>query len=652
MKKLAKRLLASFVAVLMLVSLLPVSVSAASWNPSDTITITVRVFDQSTGAYYVIGQDTCTKGDQYIQSDDYTIPYLSHFTSNTHGRVTKVVGNWYFPTHDCTEGATVNWSCNSNTATMTYWVESWSTGTGSGSGNNGNETIDYGSGSKSWSQTIVYHSNYPDGTDYEYTVNYNIKSYVTLANHYLKTYAGCGFSEPDGYVARNRVWDTAQNGTGANYGDGGSYPFEQSNDGKTIHLYAQWTPSGATPATEVTLTYMNGSTEYATQTYLKGDDATVIDCNAEKEGFTFKGWATTEGGTVAYNPADTFKINEDSTLYAVWEQNKPDPTEPSNPTDPTDPSDPTNPTEPDDGKKELPGIDKEADETSVMVGDVINYTLTSNVGVDLQEYIHYIYDENGEMKGVPNEDATYYLTFTDKLGEGLELDTSSIVVKLNGTAISGNRYEATDVTTHGFTVKVDLLSLYVDGLINEAMMGTAPVTVEYSATLVDDTPGAYTNIANIDYTGNEGEPGTGGFTVYTYGINIKKVDAETNRALGGAEFTLFQLIDGAYVPVEGYVGTTNDEGTLVFKGLKAGTYYLKETKTPEGYVADGSYIEVEVGETVSTNYYTDVTVPNTADITPPGTGGSGTMIFTICGASILVLAAAVYMVSRRKRETA
>ncbi len=40
-----------------------------------------------------------------------------------------------------------------------------------------------------------------------------------------------------------------------------------------------------------------------------------------REGYTFKGWATTADGSIAYTPGASFNINADTTLYAVWEIN-------------------------------------------------------------------------------------------------------------------------------------------------------------------------------------------------------------------------------------------------------------------------------------------------------------------------------------------
>ena len=117
-----KKVLIILLSLLLLTGVISVPVLAASWKPEDKITITVRVFDPNTGGAWVVGSDTCTKGDEKIQSDAYRIPDLSEFIGENSYRVQKVAGNWYFPTGDRNVGSVVNWSCNSSTATMTYWV--------------------------------------------------------------------------------------------------------------------------------------------------------------------------------------------------------------------------------------------------------------------------------------------------------------------------------------------------------------------------------------------------------------------------------------------------------------------------------------------------------------------------------------------------
>ena len=87
-------------------------------------------------------------------------------------------------------------------------------------------------------------------------------------------------------------WNTAANGSGTSYASGGSYT---ANADAT--LYAQWNSSTSTAA--VTLP------------------------TPTREGYVFKGWATsasaTSGMTGSYTPSGNV------TLYAIWEQDQPDP---------------------------------------------------------------------------------------------------------------------------------------------------------------------------------------------------------------------------------------------------------------------------------------------------------------------------------------
>ena len=93
---------------------------------SKPVTITVRVFVPSTGVNYTVGTDTAGAGKPgQIQSADYKIPQLTKFVdSSKFGKVTGVYGNWYFPgTTNLQPGTTIQWSTNSGTGTMTYYVD-------------------------------------------------------------------------------------------------------------------------------------------------------------------------------------------------------------------------------------------------------------------------------------------------------------------------------------------------------------------------------------------------------------------------------------------------------------------------------------------------------------------------------------------------
>ena len=331
-KNMRKKVLIILLSLLLLTGVISVPVLAASWKPEDKITITVRVFDPNTGGAWVVGSDTCTKGDEKIQSDAYRIPDLSEFIGENSYRVQKVAGNWYFPTGDQNVGTNVYWSCNSSTATMTYWVPGFVPPTPSGSGDPAptpgptSGSHEEGSGDYTISFTIVYHANYPGEASPEYpqySMSYTVHASYNIVNTgrsiTVLTPAEAGFTAPNGYKLASPPWNTRADGTGSAVN-----AIMMCKNNATYHLYAQWTPTEVSKT--LILKYMDGTTELANETYLENDTVTVKDYMGQtKEGYTFKGWDTSsEAKTVVYTAANTFEITEHTTLYAVWEQNVPE----------------------------------------------------------------------------------------------------------------------------------------------------------------------------------------------------------------------------------------------------------------------------------------------------------------------------------------
>lgn len=290
----------------------------SSWDPDDKITIKIRIFDMvSNKSYDNIGTDTCRKGDEKIQSDDYRIPPITKFI-NSDCKVDHVSGNWYFPsTLSQQVGTTVNWSCNSSTGTMTYWTRGYvpeGEGTGGGETGDGSEVI--GEGQYSMNCTVVYHSNYPSGTDYTQTFKYTIRAGYNIANTgytlSVKTPASLGFTAPADYSLASPPWNTKANGSGSGINNA-----LRVTANSTTHLYAQWKSDQTTET--CTLKYMNGTSQYGdTETYIAGDEVRVKDCTLQVEGSRFAGWSTTPSPTVVYKADDTFEIKGNTVLYAVW----------------------------------------------------------------------------------------------------------------------------------------------------------------------------------------------------------------------------------------------------------------------------------------------------------------------------------------------
>ena len=101
---------------------------------------------------------------------------------------------------------------------------------------------------------------------------------------------------------------------------------------------------------------------------------------------------------------------------------------------------------------------------------------------------------------------------------------------------------------------------------------------------------------------------------------------EYSNALSGAVFTLYtdsdlttvatKTVDGEEVE---QTATTDDNGYIIFTGLDAGTYYMKETTAPEGYSLNDTVYTV----VVSATYNEDGTIASySINVTPSTTSES------------------------------
>lgn len=287
----------------------------------------------------------------------------------------------------------------------------------------------------------------------------------------------------------------------------------------------------------------------------------------------------------------------------------------------------------------------------------------------------------------------YTVCFNDTLSEGITYDgLDSVVIESNGTPYDitndSSKYDidTTDLKSqNSFVVKIHDVKNCVANL-NDG----ATITVTYTAHLNDK---AYVNIAGgstsninkvyLTYSNNPKDESSIGKTpestpvyVYTYQLNNTKYhdDDNPNNVLAGAGFRLYSdeachdedeiklkmNDDDTYsrdfsTEGKGVEMISGQDGQFNVKGLDAGTYYLKETKTPDGYSAC-KVIPVTIKADHSGNHVTlsgdlnnKIVNKKAGGITLPSTGGIGTTLFYVVGGGLMV-AAIVLLVTKKRME--
>ena len=279
----------------------------------------------------------------------------------------------------------------------------------------------------------------------------------------------------------------------------------------------------------------------------------------------------------------------------------------------------------------------------------------------------------------------------DKMTEGLTFDQNSVNVSLHKNAQNTDRdlskttdysVETTNLesTDPKCTFHVNFIPTFCDSL--EA---NDTITVTYSATLNENAV-----IGNVDKNTNETwlkygdskstQPKT--TTTKTFEMNVfkfykDKKNSDKETGLADATFKLTKdsqdtvnigfvktsnetATDDVYrVAKKGETGTVTSitspkSGKFKIQGLGAGTYFLTETKQPDGYNKLAKSVKVEIkdngeifvdGSTTVNNG--DVKVENKTGTVLPSTGGTGTtMIYLIGGA--LVLGSGVVLATKRR----
>ena len=331
----------------------------------------------------------------------------------------------------------------------------------------------------------------------------------------------------------------------------------------------------------------------------------------------------------------------------------------------------------------------------VAVGDVVDFVLESSVpNMDGYNRYYFVIEDVFGLGFTFNNDVVV------QLGENELVKDEDYVVNVNE-----DRFE---IVFDDFIDYVDLagnsiLVTYSCVLDEDAVSGVSGNSNQAVLT--------YSNHPNYEYEGddvplnNEPVGVTPASSTYTYmnDLVITKIDGNSGELLSGAKFkisgsnlnkvqvkeavysesengTYFKLNDGSYtlsLPTdatsslydsldkkyelsyvvkyvdtksgEEAIGVVDESGTLVFKGLSAGTYSITEIEAPEGYNKLENPIRVTIGweEPIDSNeciwsinnnpLINGITVENYAGTVLPSTGGMGTVIFYLVGTGFVLL---------------
>ena len=366
--------------------------------------------------------------------------------------------------------------------------------------------------------------------------------------------------------------------------------------------------------------------------------------------------------------------------------------------------DTTNPNQTISEKNEKPTVEKEVEQPSASIGDVLDYVIKVKIAAGAENYV--IHDKMSDGLTFNGEDTIQVKVLSKETVDALDPDDKDAVK--NAAGIGGFAAPGDYTITSGETLDHDDT---FDITITEAGEAKLPVggmiVVTYKATI---NAGALkfdevNNKATLDYGDENHTTSTETPDVPTkfIDVNILKF-AKTNSGetgLDGAEFTLSKNEDGTD-PIS-FVDLTNgkyrvatkedatttttvvspagtDIGKINLDGLGAGTYYLTETKAPDGYNLLKAPVKIVITETTdATTGETTLTVQipelnddgsvkkdeegNEVLMSPdqvkvqnmtgaelPSTGGIGTTIFYVLG-GILVVGAGILLVVKKRMSS-
>lgn len=320
--------------------------------------------------------------------------------------------------------------------------------------------------------------------------------------------------------------------------------------------------------------------------------------------------------------------------------------------------------------EELPFV-KESDKETASIGDEVTYTIKTEIpdltDIDTTNY-HFV------VRDTISKGLDFVLDKDDETNETVEYE-----LKIGNTAVTNVTLPKATLKDNKKTMTLDLSTFIKEAAVQEKKGQELIIT--YKAIINSDAVIVENNKATLEY-GNNGEIVTGPSEVETnvYTIKLLKVD-EAKKMLAGAKFELYKgsVDENNKLKVSGSNGDykidpNSSETTLIsidsninadekynlkIHGLAAGTYYLKEIEAPEGYNKLENPIKIEItkdGKGENWSIYKDGTIEGDKIIDIinkkggllPETGGMGTILFTVAGLALILMA--IFGMKKRKEE--
>lgn len=281
-------------------------------------------------------------------------------------------------------------------------------------------------------------------------------------------------------------------------------------------------------------------------------------------------------------------------------------------------------------------------DANVQIGDTVEYTVTFTT-------------TNYKGTGAQAQQITKY-TLKDDAAGGELANLTITSVKVGNTELLAANTTATFPYDIAWVNATTGASLYPNG---------ARVTVKYTALVNSTATGAIKNTFTVEeYAGNtKVEEKQDDDTVETAKLNILKYDGadNTKAPLAGATFelkngnttiSLIATANGYRVALPGETGAvtsfTTAGSVIVIDGLdKDVAYTLTETAAPDGYNKLSAPVSVVTGSTTAVGANGNLEIANHKGAELPATGGIGTTIFTVVGATLMVGAAVLYVTKKR-----